>query len=178
MGGVPSRWRTLTADSHKDPGWKAVYAAMDIIQPWTVGRYRDDAGVDAWKTGMIQPDLAETARNKQLYMPVVFPGFSWANLKKDTPNKIPRRGGRFFWRQAMNARASGAAMLKIAMFDEVNEGTAVFKIAPKRSLAPEQGYWLTLDADGEELPGDWYLKLSGEITRVYHGDRAVSEKLP
>jgi hypothetical protein len=179
MGGVPSRWRTLTADAQRDPGWREVYAAMDVIQPWTVGRYRDQAGADKWKDDYLVPDLARTRENKQLYMPVVFPGFSWANLKRDTkPNQIPREGGRFLWRQAVNAKQAGAAMLKIAMFDEVNEGTAVFKLAARRAEAPEQGFWLTLDADGEDLPSDWYLRLSGEITRMFHGRRPASQTLP
>ena len=65
-------------------------------------------------------------------------------------------------------------MLKIAMFDEVNEGTAVFKLAAKRQDAPAQGFWLTLDADGEALPSDWYLKLSGEITKLFHGEPVTS----
>lgn len=69
-------------------------------------------------------------------------------------------------------------MLKIAMFDEVNEGTAVFKLAAKRSDAPDQGYWLTLDADGEDLPSDWYLRLSGEITRMFRSERSPSPELP
>ncbi len=42
-------------------------------------------------------------------------------------------------------------------------------MAAKRQDAPEQGFWLTLDADGEDLPSDWYLKLSGEITRRFRG---------
>jgi hypothetical protein len=179
MGGVPSRWRTLTADAQKDPGWNEVFALMDVIQPWTVGRYRDQAGVDKWRDDYLAPDLAKTRENKQLYMPVVFPGFSWANLKRDTkPNQIPRHGGRFLWRQAVNAKQAGATMLKIAMFDEVNEGTAVFKLAARRADAPEQGFWLTLDADGEQLPSDWYLRLSGEITRMFHGRRPASQNLP
>jgi hypothetical protein len=61
-------------------------------------------------------------------------------------------------------------MLKIAMFDEVNESTAVFKLAAKREDAPERGFWLTLDADAEDLPSDWYLRLSGEITKRFHGE--------
>jgi hypothetical protein len=179
MGGVPSRWRTLSADAQKDAGWTEVYAMMDVVQPWTVGRYRDEAGADKWKDDYIAPDLARTRENKQLYMPVVFPGFSWANLKKDAkPNQIPRNGGRFFWRQAVNAKQAGASMLKIAMFDEVNEATAVFKIAAGRQDAPEQGFWLTLDADGESLPSDWYLRLSGEITRIFHGQRPAGPALP
>jgi hypothetical protein len=28
----------------------------------------------------------------------------------------------------------------------------------------------SLDADGEDLPADWYLKLSGEITKRFHGE--------
>jgi hypothetical protein len=170
MGGAPSRWRTLSADARKQSGWEKVYAQMDVVQPWTVGRYRNEEGADKWRREFIEPDLARTRENKQLYMPVVFPGFSWANLKKDAkPNQIPRNGGRFLWRQAANARQAGAAMLKIAMFDEVNEGTAVFKVAAKREDAPEQGFWLTLDADGEDLPSDWYLRLAGRITRMFQG---------
>ena len=171
MGGVPSRWRTLSKDSMKETGWREVYARMDVLQPWSVGRYTNAASADQWRQEIIEPDLARTKENGQLYMPVVFPGFSWANLKRDTePNRIPRHGGRFLWTQAWNARQAGARMLKIAMFDEVNEATAVFKVAAKRQDAPEQGFWLTLDADGEDLPSDWYLKLSGEITKRFHGE--------
>ena len=44
--------------------------------------------------------------------------------------------------------------------------------------SPEQGYWLTLDADGLELPSDWYLRLAREITRMFHGETQPSEKMP
>jgi hypothetical protein len=112
-------------------------------------------------------------------MPVIFPGFSWHNLKRETAlNQIPRRGGAFLWRQAYNARAAGAKMLKIAMFDEVNEGTAVYKAAATRDRAPEQGDWLTLDADGQRLPSDWYLRLSGAITKIFHGEAANRSDMP
>jgi hypothetical protein len=152
---------------------------MDVIQPWTVGRYHDEETVDKWRKEQVEPDVALAARNGQMYMPVVFPGFSWANLKKDdAPNKIPRRGGRFLWQQAFNARQAGATMLKIAMFDEVNEGTAMFKLAAKREDAPEQGFWLTLDADGEQLPSDWYLRLSREVTRMFHGEIKGGREMP
>jgi hypothetical protein len=176
MGGVPIRWRELTRDALKESGWQEVYARMDVVQPWSVGRYTNGDSADQWRRQILEPDLARTKENRQLYMPVVFPGFSWANLKRDTqPNRIPRLGGRFLWNQATNAQAAGARMLKIAMFDEVNEATAVFKVAAKRADAPEQGFWLTLDADGENLPSDWYLKLSGEITKRFHGEPGGSD---
>ena len=179
MGGTPSRWRTLTNDSRTDSAWTGVYAAMDVVQPWTVGRYGTLETADRWKEDMLVPDVNLAAANHQLYMPVIFPGFSWNNLKKSArPNQIPRLRGEFLWRQAYNARIAGAKILKIAMFDEVDEGTAILKIAPHRKDAPEQGFWLTLDADGAELPSDWYLRLAGEITRMFHGEIEPIAKLP
>jgi hypothetical protein len=179
MGGTPSRWRTLTNDARPDAGWAGVYSTMDVIQPWVIGRYRDMDSAEKWGKEMIVADLALASKNKQLYMPVVFPGFSWNNLKREAPkNAIPRNRGEFLWRQAYNAKVAGATMLKIAMFDEVNEATAIFKVAAKRDEAPDQGYWLTLDADGADLPSDWYLRLAGEITRMFHGERKPDAVMP
>jgi hypothetical protein len=178
LGGVPEAWRTLTGASRKEPAWKDVYNAMDAIQPWTVGRYSDSAGSDAFARNFLTPDLAEAKARGKLYMPVIFPGFSWHNLKGGTANQIPRRGGKFLWRQAYNAKAAGMTFLKLAMFDEVDEGTALFKVVSKRSEAPEQGYWLTLDADGQNLPSDWYLRLAGEITALFHGARPLTATMP
>ena len=179
IGGTPAFWHTLTRDSNADPAWTAVYQAMDVIQPWTVGRYGDLPGLDRWKTEMLAPDFEATKEHGQMYMPVIFPGFSWHNLSPKSPeNQIPRLKGEFLWRQAVNARTVGARMLKIAMFDEVNEGTAMFKAAPHRTDAPSQGYWLTLDADGGDLPSDWYLRLAGEITKAFRQNKSLSPALP
>ena len=162
-----------------DPEWAGVYAQLDIVQPWTVGRYGTVAQVEAWKRTHLDPDIALARRNHQLYMPVIFPGFSWHNLNREKPeNQIPRLGGEFLWRQAYNARMSGASIVKIAMFDEVNEGTAILKAAPSRVDAPAQGYWLTLDADGDKLPNDWYLRLAGEIGRMFRDEVHPSATVP
>jgi hypothetical protein len=179
MGGTPARWSTLTRDSRTEPEWAEVYAMMDVVQPWNVGRYDSIDAVNRWKDDVLTADVKRAAENHQIYMPVVFPGFSWNNLKKNNrPNQIPRLRGEFLWRQAYNAKMAGAKVLKIAMFDEVDEGTAILKAAPHRKDAPEQGFWLTLDADGAELPSDWYLRLAGEITRMFHGDIKPDPKLP
>jgi uncharacterized protein (TIGR03437 family) len=179
LGGTPAYWRTLSSDAFADPRWSAIYQAMDGIQPWTVGRYSTLAAADRWKSERLEPDLALTGQRRQVYMPVVFPGFSWYNLNRTAAqNQIPRLRGEFLWRQAYNARAAGAQTLKIAMFDEVNESTAMFKLAARREGAPDQGYWLTLDADGFLLPSDWYLRLAGEITRVFHQQSPPSSALP
>jgi hypothetical protein len=179
MGGTPAHWSSLTADSRSDPAWAGVYAAMDVMQPWNVGRYGTLAAVDKWRSDVLAPDVNTAAANQQIYMPVVFPGFSWHNLKQGAKeNQIPRLGGELLWRQAYNAKMAGATVLKIAMFDEVDEGTAILKAVPHRNQAPDQGYWLTLDADGNELPNDWYLRLAGEITRMFHGDIPPDAKMP
>lgn len=50
MGGTPSRSRTLTNDARPEAGWSEFYRKMDVVQPWTAGRYHDAAGVDRWRT--------------------------------------------------------------------------------------------------------------------------------
>ena len=177
FGGVPGYWRTLDNDSRTDSRWTDVYHAFDVISPWTVGRYNNNSGADSWKNSRIIPDLAETDSIGIDYSPVIWPGFSWKNLTGSAGNLIPREGGNFFWRQAYNSVSAGANMIYVAMFDEVDEATAIYKIAPTAAEAPDQGYWLTLDADGYSLPSDWYLRLTYEIEKMLR-DNTPSPTLP
>jgi hypothetical protein len=166
LGGVPARWRSLTRDSRRDPDWAPVYRSFDILSPWTVGRFRDGPGIDKFYADEVAKDLAETRRLGIDYMPVVYPGFSWHNMNRTAPfNPIPRRGGRFYWRQVERALSAGSTMLYGAMFDEVDEGTAMFKVAASRLEAPIEVPVVTMDADGEPLPSDWYLRLAREAQR-------------
>jgi hypothetical protein len=57
----------------------------------------------------------------------------------------------------------------VAMFDEVDEGTAIFKIAPTHSTTPQGASLVTLDAEGYELPSDWYLQVSRHMSGVLKG---------
>lgn len=166
LGGVPARWRTLSGDSQSDARWADVYRAFDIISPWTVGRFRNEAEVAQFYTGEVIADLAETRRLGIGYMPVLFPGFSWHNLNSRAPlNAIPRRGGRFYWAQVEHALRAGTRMMYGAMYDEVDEGTAMFKVAAAAPDAPADVPVVTLDIDGETLPSDWYLRLARETQR-------------
>jgi hypothetical protein len=166
LGGVPSRWRTLARDSRPDAAWARIYRSFDIISPWTVGRFRDARGIDQFYGEEVAKDLAETRRLGIEYMPVLYPGFSWHNMNRTAPfNPIPRQGGRFYWRQVERALRAGSTMLYGAMFDEVDEGTAMFKIAASRRDTPVERPIVTMDADGEPLPSDWYLRLAREAQR-------------
>jgi hypothetical protein len=179
MGGVPTYWRTLNNDSQSAPAWATVYRSFDIISPWAVGRYGTQAEADSFKQNLIVPDLADANSHGLGYMPVIFPGFSWHNLFNASPlNQIPRLGGTFYWRQAYNAVAAGCTMIYGAMFDEVDEGTAMFKMAPTPNELPVQGTFVPLNIDGQALPSDWYLRLAGEATKMLRGDRPLQSSMP
>ena len=178
VGGVPTYWRTLTGDSQTDPAWARVYRSFDVLSPWTVGRYVDNASADAYRTDVLEPDLTEASASNVTYMPVVFPGFSWRNLHAGPLNEIPRNGGHLIWRQAYNALAAGATMLYVAMFDEVDEGTAMFKLAPRPKQLPVGATLVPLNIDGYSLPSDWYLRVGREITKMTRGDIPLTRQMP
>jgi len=89
-------------------------------------------------------------------MPVIFPGFFWHNLNGGPLNQIPRNGGSFYWRQVYNAVGAGCSMLYAAMFDEMNEGTSMLKMAPTTNQFPVGASLVPLNIDGQSLPNDWY----------------------
>ena len=148
-----------------------------MLSPWVVGRFGDDAGADAYRA-TLAADLAAATAAGQRYMPVVFPGFSWHNLTGGASNQIPRSGGAFYWHQVANAVGSGATMLKTAMFDEVDEGTAMFKLAPTAAQLPTGASLIPIDADGSALPSDFYLRLGGAATALLRGDLPLSPAPP
>jgi len=178
MGGAPAHWRTLGGDAQTDPAWADVFRSFDIISPWTVGRYGDIPGADRYCQDFIIPDLAEASASGRDYMPVIFPGFSWKNLHNGPLNQIPRLGGRFYWEQAQNAKRAGCKMVYGAMFDEVDEGTAMFKLAPAAAALPAQGSFVPLNIDGAVLPSDWYLRLADQASRMLRGDIPLQNAIP
>jgi hypothetical protein len=180
MGGVPDSWRTLNGDSKTDPAWAEVYRSYDVLSPWTVGRYNSLSGANNWRVNKIVPDLAAATAAGVDYMPVIWPGFSWYNLKAGTSplNQIPRLGGDFYWRQAYNCQLSGCSMIYTAMFDEVDEGTAMFKMAETANDLPAGVSMVPLDIDGTRLPSDWYLRLAGEANRMLRGEIPLQSTIP
>ena len=172
--GVSNGWRTDNAS------WQAVYDKFKFISPWAVGRYRDNASADGYRNTYFQADLDETASRNMDYIPVVFPGFSWVNLKGEgnALNSIPRNRGEFLWHQFYNAIDAGCKMVYVAMFDEVDEGTAIFKTTENKAQTPITGKFLTLNADGSDLPSDWYLRLTGEASKMLRGEIPLTNTIP
>jgi hypothetical protein len=173
MLGVPTWWRTLRRDCLSDPKVHEVLAEADVISPWMVGRFRRPEEVAAIAREVWKPDIAWCAKRGRDYLPVVFPGFSWHNMKPDSPlGMIPRLGGRLLWKQYVEARQAGATMIYQAMFDEMDEGTAVFKCTDD----PPVGKSKFLTCEG--LPSDHYLWLVGQGARLLRGEIPSTDALP
>jgi len=64
-----------------------------------------------------------------------------------------------------------------AMFDEVDEGTAMFKMAPTPNELPVDGTFVPLNIDGQALPSDWYLRLANEASKMLRGETPVRKQM-
>jgi hypothetical protein len=168
IGGCPWSWAT-----EKDPGWIEVYRKLDVIKPWNVGNYAREGGVARAATARWASDLERTKREGQMWMPVLYPGFRWDNLQRlrGRTSEIPRRRGSFLWEQFVEARKLGVSTAFLAMFDEVDEGTALFKVS---NDPPVEARFATF----EGLPTEYYLRLSGEGSRLLRGERPLSDEQP
>lgn len=174
MIGVPTYWRTAGNDTVKDPALLEVIAKADIVSPWTVGRYSTPEYAIRYSRGQLAGDLKWCAEKEIDLLPVMFPGFSWHNMKPESKSDdIPRRRGEFFWAQAYGNKQAGATMGYVAMFDEVDEGTAIFKLDPNPPANQK-----SIFVNERDLPADHYLWLTGEVTKMIRGERPLSRELP
>lgn len=173
MVGVPAYWRTLDRDAVADTRLHELLSQVDIISPWTVGRFGTSAAAAKHGTNVWQEDIKWCRQRRIEYLPVAFPGFSWHNMRPQSPlNQIPRRGGEFLWSQYRAAHSAGATMMYQAMFDELDEGTAIFKCSPQPPVGASP---FVAEPD---LPSDHYLWLTGQGARLLRGELAPSDQLP
>ena len=177
MAGVPWGWRTLDRDAAADAALHEVLGKADIISPWSVGRYHDPKSAESQIQAVHEADAVWCRQRGKHYLPVLFPGFSWANLMKmrgqDAPlNQVPRLGGGFLWRQAFHRVRLGSEMLYVAMFDELDEGTAIFKTAAQ---VPEGTQGFVTEPD---LASDHNLWLTGRIGELLRRERSLSPEPP
>lgn len=181
MLGVPTAWRELNADCIHDPYLHTIIKKADIILPWMVQRFSPllHNDMDRYRD-MIVDDMEWCRRNNIEYVPCVCPGFSWHNLSKyEFPDdvkpvgSIPRQGGRFYWQQLSTAMLAGAGMIYVAMFDEVNEGTAIFKVSDNPPVAKNVSF---INMDGQ--PSDLYLWLTGEAAKMLRKEKPLTTVMP
>lgn len=168
IGGGEWYWRTEAT-----PGWSDVFRRFDVYSPWNVGNYSVNGTNKFASTAYWSQDLAAATDARMLYLPVIYPGFGWDNLMRQPPgsSKISRLDGDFLWKQFYAAGNLGLDMAFVAMFDEVDEGTAIFKVS---NTPPTQAYFVTY----EGKPADWYLRLTAEGTKVLTGECPNSLNIP
>jgi hypothetical protein len=181
MLGVPTFWRDLDADCIHDPYLHEIIKQADIIMPWMVQRFSPllHNDMDRYRDEILG-DIKWCNENNIDYAPCVCPGFSWHNLSTHAfpddvkpVGSIPRQGGRFYWQQISTAILAGADRLYVAMFDEVNEGTAIFKCTNNPPVSKVAQF---INMDGK--PSDQYLWLTGEAAKMLRKEKPLTLKLP
>ncbi|HEX3797243.1 MAG TPA: glycoside hydrolase family 71/99-like protein [Verrucomicrobiae bacterium] len=182
MLGVPTYFRDLNVDTNPDPYLHKLIEMCDVVMPWMVQRFTPlihmfDAGRYEEE---VKADLAWCNERHVDYAPCVCPGFSWSNMhnhgRGDNAmifplNQIPRQKGRFYWEQISDAVDAKAKMIYVAMFDEMDEGTAILKCANELPVGVKL-------CDYEGLPTDHYLWLTGEGGKMLRGEIPFSRQIP
>ena len=164
--GVPTQWRSQTIDALNDVRLHETIKKIDIVHPWFVGRFNEQTYDDYLP--LILEDLKWCKKHGLDYVPTVFPGFSWYNMKDGAVlNHIPRNKGNFIWKQFAGAINAGAEMIYVAMFDEIDEATAIFKVAHEVPVG--QSKFVPMDS---ELESDHYLWLTGMAKKM------LNKKIP
>jgi hypothetical protein len=182
MLGVPTYFRDLNVDCTPDPYLHKLIESADIVMPWMVQRFSPLVHLfDATRyEEQVKADIAWCNARHVDYAPCVYPGFSWSNMhnrgRADDAmmyplNQIPRQKGRFYWNLISGAIDAKATMLYVAMFDEMDEGTAIFKC----SNTPPAGVKL---CDYEGMPTDYYLWLTGQAGKMLRGNIPFSRQVP
>jgi hypothetical protein len=178
MLGVPTYFRELNVDCLPNSYLHQVMESADIIMPWMVQRFTPLLQNEpARYAAQVKSDITWCTERHLDYVPCVYPGFSWYNLSKiefngiPPLNQIPRQKGSFYWSQISGAIQSDAKMLYVAMFDEMDEGTAIFKCSNNPPVGPRL-------CDYEGMPTDYYLWLTGQAGKMLRGEILFSKQIP
>ncbi len=182
MLGVPTYFRDLDKDCIHDPYLHNLIESVDIVLPWMVQRFTPyvQKSIDHQRDHVIA-DIKWCKEHGVDYVPIAYPGFSWRNLSLGKPElskytaygAIPRLGGRFFWDQLATMINAGAEMIYVAMFDEIDEGTAIMKVS---DTPPNNDKVHFVDNDG--MPSDHYLWLTGLAAKMLRKEIAFESEMP
>ena len=173
MLGVSTYWRRGGGDTYQ-PDLASLHALVksaEVVMPWYVGRYGNitdymTGGNESGFPNMIANDL-DWCKKASLeegvnvnFAPHCFPGASDLNMHPYY-TRGSRERGNFFWTQIYNAINKGCEMLYIAMFDEIDEGTAIYKVLNKSNVPSneaDEDYYVVYNPKNEMVS---YTNMSG-----------------
>jgi len=167
IGGVPTHWRTEDSDSR--PNFISAYKAFNMLSPWMVGRIGNAGDSDNFYQNVNLPDQAYCNGNGLDYQPCVLPG----DLQERQ-----RVHGDFMWRQFYNMKRVGCQGIYISMFDEYNEGNQIAATAENSTFIPQGSGFQTLDEDGTACSADYYMRLTGDGTKMLKGEIPLTPTRP
>jgi hypothetical protein len=178
MLGVPTYFRELNKDCLPDPYLHELIESADIVLPWMVQRFTPLVHFPmAHLRDHVMADIKWAREHGVDYAPIACPGFSWKNMRKNDPaivyDAIPRMGGTFLWDQLVTMINAGAEMIYVAMYDEIDEGTAIFKVSDNPPNSNEAHF---IDNDG--MPSDQYLWVTGMGARMLRKEIPVIQRMP
>ncbi len=161
MVGVPAYWQDWTLTRSMSPKLLDVLKMADVISPWTVGRYSTPSEAAKYADNTLKPDLKWCQRQGINYDASSFPGFQLVQHERSAIQvRFPGCRGNFYGHNFRRQRKAGVSMVYVAMFDEVDEGTAIFKCANNVPVG-QQSKFLTFDG----MPSD-FIKAGGEWHQI------------
>ena len=177
-------WEWLFGNMTKPKtGWESPIEALDMVTSWSVGCCGSKGQTDGaqwWRDNIDVVQAKWLKTHGQRYMSTINPGSSGQNigLANLGANPFRRNCGATYWEQAVDSVAAGADTIFVAMFDEVDESTAMYKVTSKTGLYPKSSNIFGLDVDGCDLKSDYYLRLGAATNGLFTGRTPLSYKLP
>jgi hypothetical protein len=142
-------WRT-----QGNAAFQNMISGLNAYIPWNVGHDSTLAnGTIVAQTYTYAADAAALAPYHVKFIPLVFPGTTSAGPPVATQT-APRRDGDFYWEQFAGLSQSGFNTNFVAMWDEVNEATAIMPVSNIPPVQTPEFY----TQDG--YPADWYERLT------------------
>jgi hypothetical protein len=139
VGGGSWDWR-----SNPDPEWQAFYKRFKVYCIWNIGHthFKPQTEERIAATFYWEDDRETCRQNGTMWLPTVYPGFSWDNLMRKNPGEtlISRRRGEFLWEQFVKLAEMKQTSVYVSMFDEFDEGTAILPIS---NVPPTQAHFVS-----------------------------------
>lgn len=189
MISCPTYWRNGGGDWNAPRDvLHALIKDVDILTPWYVGRYDHDGTAGAhggkfanFKEAVVKGDKEWLDKNGVEFSPLCFAGYSDRNMHPNS-KVFKRAKGDFFWSQVYNSAKIGCKMIYVAMFDEIDEGTAIFKCLRQEEVpsnSPVVDYWVvyengtytarSLAVGPKEVTGNGWCKKASELGVTFTG---------